>query len=278
MARVHLIGATGRTGRLVVVELAKRGCEVIAIGRDAGKLAALDVAERRVADARDAAAMRAALADASLAATTLHARFVPGLLPCLPKDLRRFVALGSTRAFTRFPDPAAEEVRAAARALADRPEAVLLHPTMIYGAEGENNVARIVRHLRRLRFVPLPGGGRSLIQPVHATDVARAVVAALFREEAAGPPIVVAGPAAMTYAEFVRAIARAAGLDAWVAPLPAGLLMAAARLTRFLPGLPTIRPDEVRRLLEDKAFDIGPMRERLGFEPMPLEEGLRLSL
>ena len=32
--------------------------------------------------------------------------------------------------------------------------------------------------------------------------------------------------------------------------------------------------DEIRRLTEDKAFDIGPMRAVLRVEPVPLAEGL----
>jgi hypothetical protein len=35
-----------------------------------------------------------------------------------------------------------------------------------------------------------------------------------------------------------------------------------------------VRPDEVRRLLEDKAFDITEMRTLLKINPMPLPEGL----
>jgi nucleoside-diphosphate-sugar epimerase len=278
MARVHLIGASGRTGRVVADLLARQGHEVVAIGRDQAKLAGIEATERRIANALDADAMRSALADGRRIATVLHARFVPRLLRCLPEGIERFVALGSTRAYTRFPDEAAEEVRRAERAMQDRPEAVLLHPTMIYGAAGENNLARLARHLRRTSFVPLPRGGASLIQPVHVDDVARAVVAALFREEAAGPPIVAAGPEPMPYADFVRAVGRAVGVRARIVPAPAGPLMALARMTRFLPGLPTVRPDEVRRLLEDKAFDVEPMRARLGIEPTPFEEGLRRSL
>ena len=278
MARAHLIGASGRTGRVVAALLARQGCEVVAIGRDAARLSEVEAAERRVADACDADAMRAALADAQRVATVAHARFVPGLLACLPDRVERFVALGSTRAYTRFPDEAAEQVRRAERAMQDRPEAVVLHPTMIYGAQGENNLARLARHLRRTPFVPLPRGGASLIQPVHVDDVARAVAAALFRDEAAGPPIVAAGPEPMAYADFVRAVGRAIGVRARIVPAPAGPLMALARLTRIVPGLPTIRPDEVRRLLEDKAFDVGPLRARLGIEPTPFEEGLRRSL
>lgn len=278
MARVHLLGAGGRTGRIVARLLSRSGHEVTALGRNPERLAAAEAAERRSFDAGDAAALRDALSDARLVATTLHARFVPATLACLPAGVGRFVALGSTRAFTRFPDEAAEQVRAAERAMASRPRSVLLHPTMIYGAQGENNLRRLAQHLRRTRLVPLPCGGASLIQPVHVEDVARAVAAALFAEPAPESPVVVAGPEPMSYAEFVRAVGRSLGVEARIVPVPAALLMLAAPLSRLIPGLPEIRPDEVRRLLEDKAFDVAPLRNLLGVDPIPFAEGLRRSL
>ena len=40
---------------------------------------------------------------------------------------------------------------------------------MIYGAEGEDNVRRLAALLRRLPVVPLPEGGRALVQPIIRT-------------------------------------------------------------------------------------------------------------
>ena len=47
--------------------------------------------------------------------------------------------------------------------------------------------------------------------------------------------------------------------------------------TRIIPGLPSIGADEIRRLTEDKAFDIAPMRGILCVLPIPLEQGLALT-
>ena len=153
----------------------------------------------------------------------------------------------------------------------------MLHPTMIYGAQGEDNVQRLAALLRRVPLVPLPGGGRALVQPIHQSDVTRAVLAGLSRRWAGPESVVVAGPAARPYADFVRAVAAAAGLRApRIVPVPAALLMVGSLLTR-LPGVPAIRVSEIRRLLEDKAFDVAPMREVLGIEPVELEAGLALT-
>jgi hypothetical protein len=44
-----------------------------------------------------------------------------------------------------------------------------------------------------------------------------------------------------------------------------------------VPRLPRIGGDEIRRLMEDKAFDTAPMRTLLGIEPIRLEQGLALT-
>ena len=187
--------------------------------------------------------------------------------------------LGSTRKFTRWPDAHGNGVLAGEAALLGSGRTgVMLHPTMIYGAQGENNVQRLAGLLRRLPVMPLPGGGRFLVQPIHQDDVTRCLRAALAREWAGAHSVVIAGPEPVRYADFVRAIAAAAGLRRpFILPFPAAPLIVAARLTKHVTALPTIQPEEIRRLVEDKAFDIGPMRALLGVEPVSLANGLALT-
>jgi nucleoside-diphosphate-sugar epimerase len=150
----------------------------------------------------------------------------------------------------------------------------MLHPTMIYGAEGEDNVQRLAALLARVPVVPLPGDGRALVQPIHQDDVTRCLLAALEVPWATPRALVIAGPAPLPYADFVRAVARAAGLPPpRLVSLPVWLLRAVAPLT-VLPFLPRISRDELRRLMEDKAFPIDDMVTTLGVTPVSLDEGL----
>ena len=55
-ARVAVVGATGALGSLLVSDLGSRGARVLAVGRDAERLAALDAPARVVADLGDARA------------------------------------------------------------------------------------------------------------------------------------------------------------------------------------------------------------------------------
>jgi nucleoside-diphosphate-sugar epimerase len=101
------------------------------------------------------------------------------------------------------------------------------------------------------------------------------VIAAIRRRWDGPHSLVIAGPQPMPYADFARAIAAAAGSrPPIIVPFPPAPLRLLAAVTAWLPLLPTVQAAEVRRLTEDKAFDIEPMRGLLGVEPVPLHTGL----
>ncbi len=276
---VAVLGATSKTGRYLVARLCERGYDVIAVGRNRARLDALDSRARpAVADLEDPATVKAALAGADRVASLAHARTIPALIDALPAGCARVVVTGSTRRFTRLADPAADAVRAGEEAFARAGlPGVMLHPSMIYGAPDDRNVNRLLRLVRARRVVPLPDGGRHRVQPVFVDDVVDAFVAALERETAPGPPIVVAGPEPITYAEMVRACAAACGRRVAIVPVPAAMLVAAARAGQALGAALPFDAAEIRRATEDKVFDVGPLRVRLGIAPRSFAEGLRLK-
>ncbi len=265
---VHVIGASGRSGLALSASLMADGITVVPVVRNPAKWTATGSDAPRRADLEQPgatdASLRSALADATRIVSCAHARHTSAILASAPASAT-LVLLGSTRKFTRWPDSHGNGVLAGEAALfaAGRP-GVMLHPTMIYGAQGEDNVQRLAALLRRLPVLPLPAGGRFLVQPIHQDDVTMCIRAALALQWRAATSIVVAGPQPIRYADFVRAVAKAAGLRRpLILPFPARPLIAAARLTRHLRALPTIRPEEIRRLMEDKTFDISNMRETL---------------
>ena len=60
-------------------------------------------------------------------------------------------------------------------------------------------------------------------------------------------------------------------------PVPLAPLLALAPLTRAVPALPVVRAAELRRLTENKNFDVEPLRTVLGVVPIGLERGLALT-
>ena len=276
---VHVIGASGRSGLALCRSLLADGISVTPVVRDPAKWATSGLAgDARIADLRAPDALRAALVGATRIVSCAHAKHTPAILAAAPQTAM-LVLLGSTRKFTRWPDAHGNGVLAGEAALSASGRAgAMLHPTMIFGAQGEDNVQRLVRLLKRLPVLPLPGGGRFLVQPIHQSDVTRCLRAALARRWEGPASIVIAGPHPVRYADFVRAVAGAAGLRRpFILPFPAAPLILATRLTKHVTALPAVRPDEIRRLMEDKAFGIGPMRDLLGIEPISLADGLALT-
>lgn len=273
---IHVIGANGRSGQALVHALLARAGTVVPVVRNPDRWKATGIPlVPRIADLEDRPALASALAGAARVVSTAHARYA-GLLLEAGTAAAAFVFLGSTRKFTRWPDEHGNGVLDGERAfLASGRHGVMLHPTMIYGAEGEDNVQRLASLLRRLPVVPLPGGGRALVQPIHQSDVTAAILAALKRDWDGPQSLVIAGPDILAYRAFVAAIADAAGLPRRrIVSIPAWPLMAGALLARRIPRLPSIGVSEIRRLMEDKAFDITPMREMLHLNPISLVAGL----
>lgn len=276
LVSVTVVGATGKLGRMVARRLLARGVPVTPVVRSPEKLDPELRTAARHFDVERRETIAPALRDTKILVSCLHGRYGVDLLDALPSGVERIVLLGSTRIFTRFPDPNVELLRATQNALTRSGiPGVMLHPTMIYGAAAENNLQRIAAYIRKFGIIPLPDGGKTLLQPIHVEDVAACVDAALFRPEAPGAPIVVAGPEPVSYRDLVLAVGNAIGRRPLILPVPGPLLEAGAGLTALLPFLPRVRRAEIRRLAEDKAFPIRDMQQRLGVQPMSLAEGLR---
>ncbi len=262
---VHLIGATGRLGRRLARTWQADGATLVAVVRDAARWRALGLpGTPRVAALEDATALRAALADAACVVSVAYAAHTAAVLATAPAGCR-LVLTGSARRYGSLRDPTGQVALAAERAmLASGRDAVMLHPTMIYGAADDGTIGRLAALMARTPLLPLPGGGRALVQPVHYDDVCAALMAAAAR--GGGEPLALAlgGASPLPYAALIAQVARAGRLRApRIVPVPAAL----ARLAgRWRPG--------IARMLEDRAVDIAPMRAALGVTPRPLADGL----
>ena len=279
MSEVAVIGATSRVGGALVDRLIECGHSVIAVGRNADRLARTNAAAvHREADFDRLRTIGIALGGATVIVNCAHARFTRTLLQMLSPSAQRLVIVGSTRKFSRIPDTVVSELIVAEDHLrAQQLPWTLIAPTMIYGAGVENNIGRVIEVLQRHRYLPLPGGGRNLIQPVYFRDVAEALLAAVERDAGLGE-LVVAGPEAITFATMVRTVANQLGSEVTIVPVPLMLMRAGLEVAGTLRIKLPIDRDELRRFGEDRAFAINDMRELLGVEPRPFEHGLRETL
>lgn len=279
MTDVAVIGATCRVGSALVDKLIGRGHTVVAIGRNPRRLEAVNQAAfHREANFDRPQTIGHALRGSKIVVNCAHARFTSALLRSLPGSAERLVIVGSTRKFSNFRDQTVAMLWAAEDALRlqKRPW-TLLHPTMIYGAGVENNIGRVVELLASHKYLPLPDGGKNLVQPIYYRDVADCLVAAVQRDQGLGE-INIAGPRAITFESIVRTAARLMATPVTVIPVPMSVMMAGVALAeRFKVDVPITR-DELRRFGEHKVFSTSAMAGSLKVDPRPFEDGLREML
>lgn len=197
-----------------------------------------------------------------------------------PPQARRVVALSSTSAETKrySPDTAerllAERLHAAEAKLFAACERAgiawtILRPTLIWGDGRDRNLSRLAAAARRWRVLPLPAFALGYRQPIHARQVAGAVLAALDRPASAGRVLDLPGGETLSYLDMARRVAAAAAPPARVLRVP-GRLVRAALATRSLLRIGEETSSvAVMRMAQDLVFDPGPAQRLLGIEPEP---------
>ncbi|HYM81347.1 MAG TPA: NAD(P)H-binding protein [Candidatus Limnocylindria bacterium] len=276
--RVGVTGALGYVASHLLPKLRERATRIVAIvrpGRDAGRLEALG-AEVRRADLEDPSTVGGVFADLDAVIHLSGMAQVPRFLPALEAaGVRRGVFVGSTGVHTRLESPGADAKRIGEAALrASGIGYVILRPTMIYGTLADRNLARLLRWLQRSPLVPVPGGGETPQQPVHVDDLVAAIQAALERPGSARREYDVGGPEPLSLSELIRTSAEALGRRAWIIPVPLAPSHRAVLTLRALRLPCPVRGEQVLRLAESKAVDIGPAQRDLSYRPRSFSEGI----
>ncbi|HET6555461.1 MAG TPA: NAD-dependent epimerase/dehydratase family protein [Dyella sp.] len=137
----------------------------------------------------------------------------------------------------------------------------IFRPTLIYGAGLDKSLTPIARRAMRLRVFPLPAG-RGLRQPVHADDIAAAVVAALDHPEAAGRIFPLGGGERITAGEMFARVRRSLPVTTLPVPIPTTAL----RLGRH--AVPRLR-GPLARLEANLVADNTELERLLGISPRP---------
>ena len=266
--RILLVGATGFLGSFVAHRLAPRGAA--ALVRPSSDTSVLPSGmELRRADLDGALPLDGI--STLVYCASMGFGHVPPLLARLEQaGVRRAVFISTTAIFTSLPS-ASRAVRLEAEAAVQRSslEWTILRPTMIYGTARDRNISRLLRFLKRWPVFPVCGNG--LWQPIYVEDLADAVVAVLETPHTIGRVYNVAGAQPLALADLVRTAARAVGRTVTLIRVPLQAAVLGARLTRI------VRPEQVRRLAEDKAFAYADAVRDFGFAPRSFAEGVTLE-
>lgn len=191
---------------------------------------------------------------------------------------RRVVVLSSTSRFTKD-DSTDPKERALALRLADTEahvrewaesrgvEWVILRPTLIYGLGRDKNITEIARFIRRFGFFPLFGKANGLRQPIHATDVAGACLAALQTSCATNRAYNISGGEVLTYRNMVTRVFSALSRRPRLLTVPLWAFRLAVTILRRLPRYRQWSAAMAERMSRDMVFDHAEAARDLGFKP-----------
>ena len=300
MARVLVIGGTLFIGRALVDQLLEGGDEVVIMHRGRGTPFGQRVSEI-ICDRNDTAAVRAALSGTRFdvvydnvydwqRGTT--AEQVSAAATASARGLRRYVFTSSVAVYHpggEYPEDAAlvpsDYPNAYGAHKADTERALValgreegipvatLRPAFVYGEH--NAIEREAFFWDRLlagRPIIIPGDGLATMQWVYSRDVARAAILASEKDVAVGHAYNLANYPPVTQVEFVRLLARIAGVHADLVHVPR------ERIQQLGGGLLT-PPFYFGVYLDVPPITVLGNRARteLGLELTPLEQGLRAT-
>lgn len=231
------------------------------------------------ADLEDPQTLSAALEGCDKVVCLAHAQFAPNILKAAlslsSQTVKKIVLVGSTWKFTKFKNERAELVRRSEDLIGRGPiPFAFIHPSMIYGIDEEKTITRLCHWLRKYPLVPLPDGGRTLVQPAFSADIVDALVASVLDSRTDNQSYIVAAHQPITYRAVVETAGRLLNRPALILPIPSKLLRLIASFLSFTPWANRLRPDQVDRLTEDKKFDVSPIERILNRPLRTFAEGL----
>jgi NADH dehydrogenase len=149
-------------------------------------------------------------------------------------------------------------------------DALLIRPAVMFGPD-DAFLTVVLKLLRQLPIYPMFSGGLTRLQPVYVEDVAEAVAQLIRRPEMPSTIFELGGPRVYSYAEFLRAVARQAGLAPLLVPIPFAFWHALAWVSEMLPHPPLMRNQVELMQIDTVASPEMPGFVELGISPQSVE-------
>jgi len=160
--------------------------------------------------------------------------------------------------------------------LVDPARDAIVRPGLVIGPGGHGLFQQLLDNMRRLRVVPLFGGGGQPLQTVHVDDLCEAIARILERDLTG--VYNVAEPDPPTLAGFLRAMAARLGIRCVFVPLPFAPVLAAVRAMEAMRVPFPLRSESLLGLQGLRRVPVADDLGRLGLRVRPAAESLAATL
>ena len=156
----------------------------------------------------------------------------------------------------------------------------ILRPTMIYGNKRDINISRLIKYLDKFKIFPIFGNGKNLLQPVYVDDLSKSYFNVIKNKNVTfNKSYNLAGKNSIEYLKILKIIESALNKKIIFIRLPINISVLLVKILNILFfGKFPINSSQVRRQSEDKIFSFNEATIDFNFNPIKIEEGLKLQI
>jgi nucleoside-diphosphate-sugar epimerase len=286
--KLLITGATGLTGSLLLKRLAEinPGTEVNCSIRSNSDLSLIENLNLQltyhIGDVTDRQTWETILAK-DVPETIVHIasiRYIEPIVDSLQaiEATPRLIVIGTTGIYSQYNEYSDIYQRMERKLKQYRGSYCLLRPTMIYGSYFDKNIHKLIEFCHKYGFFFVFGSGNSLLQPIHADDIAQALLSILQHPHIEGD-YDISGGSIVTFRELLALVAKKLGKPIRLFCFPLNLGVFAASCLEIILGNRTpVTKEQILRLQEDKAYPYDLAKKDFNFQPRSLEVGLEQEI
>ena len=156
----------------------------------------------------------------------------------------------------------------------------ILRPTMIYGNKRDINISRLIKYLDKFKIFPIFGNGKNLLQPVYVDDLSKSYFNVIKNKNITfNKSYNLAGKNSIEYLKILKIIESELKKKIIFIRLPINISAILVKILNILFfGKFPINSSQVRRQGEDKIFSFDEATKDFNFNPIKIEEGLKLQI
>ena len=151
----------------------------------------------------------------------------------------------------------------------------IVRPTLAYNENGGEEFNMFLAYLKKYRFVPFIGAGRSLKRPVHCDDLMKGFLAIAGNPKTHGKTYAFSGGEAIPIREMAKLMLKHVRQEKPFVTVPISVCKLIAFFAERFQKKPILTWNAIAGVMQDANLDNSEARADLGYEPISFREGLQ---